>query len=95
MDKRITIANIKSYLEGNVRNILHKLNFQPRHIKEQIAYRRLLCANDCALTNKCIYCKCDFEGKTAVKKSCNNGERFPDLMSQPQWEQFKEDNGIK
>lgn len=95
MEKKITLDNILSYIEGNIRNIINKLDFQPQHIKEQIAYRRLLCANDCAIRNRCVYCNCDFEGKTAVKKSCNEGERFPDLMSKPKWEKFKEENGIQ
>jgi hypothetical protein len=94
MEKKITLTNILSYVEGNGQLALERLNLQPQHIREQIAYRRYLCRNDCATTNQCVYCGCDFEGKTSVVKSCNNGERFPNLMSKPRWEKFKENNEI-
>lgn len=93
MKPKITIKNIKSYLEGNAQLVLEKLDLQPQHIREQIAYRRLLCKDDCAIQGRCIKCGCDFEGKTSVIKSCNP-ERFPDLMSKQEWEQFKIDNNI-
>lgn len=88
---KITIKNIKSFLEGNTQLALERLNAQPQHIKEQIAYRRLLCKDDCAIQGRCIKCRCDFKGKTSVVKSCNP-ERFPDLMSKTDWEEFKEKN---
>lgn len=91
---QITYKNIKSFLEGNLQLVLKELNLQPEHIQEQIAYRRLICANDCAITNKCVVCNCDFKGKTSVAESCNK-DRFPDLMSKIEWDKYKEDNGIK
>lgn len=91
---QITIKNIKSFLEGNGQRVLEGLHLQPLHIKEQIAYRRLSCKNDCAKTNKCIKCGCDFKGKTSVQESCNK-ERFPDLMSSLEWQQFKKENNIE
>jgi len=94
-EKKITLANILSFVEGNMQLILEGLNRQPQHIREQIAYRRLLCKDDCAVDNKCVYCGCDFLGKTSVVKSCNKGVRFPNLMSKPRWEKFKIDNGIQ
>jgi len=95
MKQKITIKNIKSYLEGNTQRVLEELNLQPEHIQEQIAYRRLLCKDDCAVQNKCIKCGCDFKGKTSVQESCNKGERFPDLMSKLEWDKYKETNDIK
>ena len=94
MSKEITLSNIKSYLEGNGQRILEELKLQPKHIQQQIAYRRLLCNNDCAVQNKCIKCGCDFKGKTSVQQSCNP-ERFPDLMSKNDWNKFKKDNNIE
>lgn len=94
MSKEITLSNIRSYLEGNGQRILEELKLQPKHIQEQIAYRRLLCNNDCAVQNKCIKCGCDFKGKTSVQQSCNP-ERFPDLMSKNDWIKFKKDNNIE
>jgi hypothetical protein len=90
----ITITNILSYLEGNTQLILEELKLQPEHVREQIVYRRLLCKDDCAVTNKCVYCGCDFRGKTSVGESCNKGARFPNLMSNEDWIKFKADNGI-
>jgi hypothetical protein len=43
---------------------------------------------------KCAYCGCKVPGKLYVKKSCNKGERFPDLMSTELWEKFKKNNNI-
>lgn len=93
MKPQITIKNIKSFLEGNIQLGLESLKLQPLHIQEQIAYRRLICNDDCAVTNQCIKCDCDFKGKTSVRESCNT-ERFPDLMSNLEWIKFKNKNGI-
>lgn len=93
MSHKITFKNIKSFLEGNSQLLLEELRLQPEHIKEQIAYRRLLCSNDCAVNNACIKCGCDFKGKTSVSISCNP-ERFPDLMSRIDWEEYKKENDI-
>lgn len=94
MKPKITIKNIKQYLEGNTQRVLKELRLQPQHIQEQIAYRRLICKDDCAIQNKCIKCGCDFKGKTSVFESCNNGERFPNLMSKIEWEKYQIENEI-
>ena len=95
MKSKITSKDILSYLEGNSQKILEHLNLQPQHIKEQIAYRRLICKDDCEKSGKCVYCNCEFYGKTSVEESCNKGERFPNLMNRINWESYKEKNGIK
>ncbi len=94
MDQKITLKNISSFLEGNSQRVLEELKLQPQHIREQIAYRRLLCSKDCAINNACIICGCDFKGKTSVKESCNK-DRFPDLMGRFEWNIYKEHNDIK
>lgn len=93
MTNKITIKNIKQYLEGNTQRVLEELKLQPLHIQEQIAYRRLQCKDDCAINKQCIKCGCDFKGKTSVFESCNP-ERFPNLMSKPEWDKFKIENEI-
>jgi len=95
MKPKITLKNIASFLEGNTQRILEELRLQPDHIKEQIAYRRLICKDDCAKQNQCVYCGCDFKGKTSVEESCNKGERFPNLMGRVDWIRYKEKNDIK
>ena len=94
MKQKITLKNIYSYIEGNSQRVLEELKLQPEHIREQIAYRRLLCKDDCAITDKCKECGCDFKGKTSVKESCNL-ERFPNLMNKLEWDKYKKINGIK
>lgn len=94
MKQKITFKNILHYLEGNSQLVLEELNLQPQHIKEQIAYRRLICKDDCAVADECIECGCDFKGKTSIKESCNL-KRFPDLMNRIDWEFYKIDNEIK
>ncbi len=95
MKQKITIKNIKSFLEGNFQLGLEQLNLQSQHIQEQIAYRRLLCKDDCMIAGKCKYCGCEVLGKTSVKESCNKNERFPDLMGKLEWDKYKETNDIK
>lgn len=93
MEKKITIKNIKSFLEGNSNMLLDKIGFQPAHIKEQVAYRIMMCES-CMLNGKCEVCGCDVPGKLYVKESCNKGVKFPDLMSRQEWDVFKKENGI-
>ena len=93
-EPKITMHNILSYLEGNIKRVAEELGIQPQHIKEQVAFRRLLCKDDCAVVGRCIYCNCDFKGKTQVAESCNKGDRFPDLMNHEDWENYKKENGI-
>lgn len=94
MSQKITLSNIKQYIEGNTQLVLENLNLQPYHLKEQIAYRRLICKNDCAVEGKCIKCGCEFLGKTSVKQSCNP-DRFPDLMDKENWDKYKIENNIE
>lgn len=92
--KRITIKNIKEYIEGNSKMFLDDLGLQPEHIKQQISYRMLKC-NDCVKAGKCKMCGCDVPGKLYVQKSCNNNTIFPDLMNKLEWDKYKETNDIK
>lgn len=90
---RITIKNIKAYIEGNSKMFLSKVGFQAEHLKEQVAYRALMCKDDCVPQGYCQKCYCDLPGKHYVAESCNP-ERFPDLMSAKEWEEFKKQNNI-
>jgi hypothetical protein len=44
--------------------------------------------------NECEYCGCPASKKVYVEKSCNNGERFPDLMTEDEWTEYKKENNI-
>ena len=92
MSKEITLYNIYNFIEGNTR--LFTKSIQPDHIKQQIAYRMLLCSKDCAITKQCIKCGCDYPGRVYTTESCNT-DRFPDFMSRIDWEEFKKDKNIE
>ena len=92
MKHKITFQNIVNFIEGNSRLFLN--NLQPEHIKHQISYRMLLCKDDCAITKQCVKCGCDYPGRVYTSESCNL-DRFPNLMSRIEWEEFKIKNEIK
>jgi hypothetical protein len=91
---KITLKNIKHYIEGNLKMLGDKIHLLSEHEKEQVAYRAMICKDDCVELGYCAYCGCDVPGKLYVKESCNFGERFPNLMNKSDWEKFKLDNGI-
>lgn len=91
MYKKITPKNILNYIEGNSKKIVDKFDLLPNYEKEQVEWS----ANDCMINGKCKYCGCSVPGKLYVKKSCNDGKRFPDMMNDIEWELYKKDNNIK
>jgi hypothetical protein len=91
----ITLKNISQFIEGNLKMLGDQLNLLQDHECEQIFYRSQICESDCMRLGYCIYCGCDLPGKLYVNESCNNGDRFPDLMNKSDWEKFKSENGIK
>jgi hypothetical protein len=91
---KITLKNIKHYIEGNIKMLGDKMYLLPEHEKEQVAYRAMICKDECVKLGYCVYCGCDIPGKLYVKDSCNGGERFPDIMNKIDWEKFKLDNEI-
>ena len=93
MSRKITLSNIKQFIEGNTNMLLAEAGMQAPHLKEQVAYRMLIC-QPCMETGQCEVCGCSVPGKLYVKKSCNKGKRFPDMMDAEDWNQFKSDNNI-
>jgi len=85
----ITFRNILQYFEGNTKQILDKFNLLSPHLKEQVSWRLNICKLDCVQNGKCVYCSCSLPGKAFTVKSCNKGERFPDLMSAEDWDKYK------
>lgn len=92
---KVKIKDIKNYIEGNFRYFKNKFLASPDYINEQIQYRLSLCKDDCLINNVCNHCECPPRKKVWINESCNNGERFPDLMNKENWEKFKIDNNIK
>ena len=95
MDKKITLRDILNYAEGNTKKVVDKFDLLPKHKKEQVEWRKSICVNDCMIEGKCKYCGCSVPGKLYVKKSCNGGERFPDMMDELEWDYYKKINKIK
>lgn len=91
----LNIKNVASFIEGYSKYFYDKTVGLPDHIQEQMLYRLSQCEDDCLVTGKCKHCGCPPEKKVFVKKSCNHGERFPDLMDEEQWKEFKELNNIQ
>lgn len=95
MSKQITITNILSFLEGNTKFYIDKLDLLPKYYKEQVVWRASMCKESCLVENKCEHCGCNAERKLYVEQSCNDGKKFPDLMTKEEWEKYKEKNDIK
>lgn len=91
----ITVKNVKAFIEGNSKLLGSKFGLVDTHIREQVAWRAEICKDSCLPAGKCEKCGCAVPGKLYVKKSCNDGEKFPDLMDKEEWEQYKLDNDIK
>ena len=92
--KKITFNNVLSFIEGNYNYYKEKFSPSPQYLQEQYHYRLEQCKNDCVPAGECVYCTCPPLKKAWVQTSCNNGERFPNLMDKPTWEEFKKNNNI-
>lgn len=90
MDSNLS-NNIYNYIEGNTNKLLSSINLRSQYYIEQIQYRSLICSKDCIPQGKCIKCGCSTPGRLYTTKTCNS-DRFPDIMNEQQWEQFKRDN---
>jgi len=92
MKPKITPSNIKAFIEGYTKLAFDGLIGLPTHLQEQIVYRASKCP-DCVKAKECKHCGCSVPGKFYVTKSCNKGERFPDLMEKDEWETYKKSIG--
>jgi hypothetical protein len=92
--QKITPKKILQFLEGNAKMLGDRFNLLSKHEKEQVLWRIEICKSDCLIEGKCKYCGCSVPGKLYVKQSCNRGERFPDMMGEEEWQQWKKENNI-
>jgi hypothetical protein len=71
----------------------------PKHIKEQIIWRRgqvALMSPECWKNGSCIQCGCEIVPKTTADMGCENEPYcYPEMMKKKQWEWFKESQKIK
>lgn len=91
----VTAKMVKQYLEGNLKMLGDVFFLLPRHLREQVAWRTYICRDECVKEGVCKYCGCSLPGKFYVKKSCNDGDKFPDLMDLDEWNEYKLQNNIK
>jgi len=92
---KITPTKILQFIEGNLKMLGDTFKILPKHEREQVIFRADICKDDCMERGYCIKCGCQLPGKLYVNKSCNDGERFPDLMTAANWEQYKKDHNIQ
>lgn len=85
----LTWDNVKSFLEGNISYYKQYFLSSPPYLQEQYHYRLSVCRDSCIPNDSCEVCTCPPIKKAWVTKSCNNGEKFPDLMDEESWEDFK------
>lgn len=88
------IKNISNFIEGNAKYIYNEFIGLPQHIREQVLWRMSQCKDDCIIQKQCKYCGCEVPQKLFVNESCNNGERFPNLMNEEDWKKYKIENFI-
>ena len=86
---------VKDFIQGHYRFLKDRFFGSPDYLKEQILYRLDKCKDDCVPAGGCKHCGCPTEKKVWATSSCNNGERFPDLMLYDQWQEYKKQHGIK
>lgn len=93
LSKIFKLKHISNFIQGFYRYYYDKLVGLPNHTKEQILYRITLCKDDCGVNKECIKCGCSFPEKLFNDESCNY-DRFPDLMDEEEWTQYKKENNI-
>jgi hypothetical protein len=91
---KVTLSKVKSFIRGHVNLYLDKLGLYPLHKQEQILYRISICG-DCVKNEGCKYCGCPPHKKVYDDKSCNNGNRYSDMLNEEAWDKFKLDNKIE
>jgi hypothetical protein len=85
----INLKNILQFIQGNANMLGDKFNLLPKYKKEQVTWRLDFCRNDCVKEGKCKFCGCSVPGKLYVDQSCNGGKRFPDMMNENDWNEYK------
>lgn len=91
--EQITLKNIKNFIQGHARVYLDKIKLLPQYTREQVFYRIWICRDTCIPSGKCQICTCSAIKKSYATASCNLS-KFPDLMSESEWDLFKLKNNI-
>lgn len=89
LEKKL-LTDLYNFTEGYLNILSSSLELQTVSFDEQVEYRKSICG-DCIETGKCKHCGCKVPARLYSTKTCNNGERFPDIMSSEEWQQFKDE----
>ena len=91
--EQITVKNIISYIQGNVRYYLYYSKrlkgLIPSHIREQIEYRINSMNRECYNSGNCIKCGCSTTALQMANKTCE-GNCYPAMMNRKTWKLMKE-----
>lgn len=91
MKTKITIPNIKGYLQAHYREILKDFDFLPKHIQEQAEWRLRQVAKkspECLEKDSCKECGCQVSSKVFEDRACE-GKCYPKMLSDEEWNKFK------
>lgn len=91
---KITLKNIKSYVQGNSRLLMKKYGPEfmqsPWWVQEQVAWRPTIANPKCIEQSKCVgECGCAIPGKFYSSAECDEG-CYPEIMNEAEWTRFKE-----
>ncbi len=93
MKAKITLPNIKGFLQGNLRLFLDSIGSLPDHISEQAEWRLKQVEQmspECIRSKECIKCGCEIFGKLVEDRKCSNEPPcYPEMMSKEEWTIFK------
>ena len=89
----ITIKNVWAYIQGNTRKIVDELGpdilKSPKHIQEQILWRKVIHNPKCSEKGSCIECHCTVPDKFYSDKECEGG-CYPSIMDESKWIKFNQ-----
>lgn len=87
MKSKITVKNIISYVQGNIRYRLYYSRFRfliREHIREQYEYRIRVMKKECYESGNCVICGCKTTNLQFANKPCD-GNCYPRMMSKKEW----------
>lgn len=98
---KITLHNIKRYIQGTVRYFLFKyfskdgkdLKFLKEHQVEQFKWRLKVMNPECLANGACVICGCDTPQLQMCGDACE-GNCYPAMMNEKEWADYKTKNQI-
>jgi hypothetical protein len=98
MSKKITLGNIKAYIQGNLRYRLFYSKWLswllPLHIFEQISYRLFVMNKECYNNGECVKCGCSTPQLQMANKACH-GKCYPIMMNRTDWFIYKREYNVE